>query len=446
MLAFMQSWFAPGANPVGVDFGTDCLRLAQVERVNGDFRLVAAACADVPSHVRNDPFGRLTFFSETLRDLWTTGNFRGRRAVLALPAASMFIQHLRIPKMDEDALKKALPWEARGKLPMDPTQALLRHLVAGEVYQDQEPKSEVILMAARKEMVEQLLAAAAKARLDVVGMNVEPKALIDCFCNISRRKTDAQATVCFVDIGCNASRAVIAQGTQVLFARAIPVGGEHFSKAVATALKIPLEEAKLMRFRLAGHGCDEGRETCADPRNINQSAADAANADADSDNSFALMGVSTAASATRQSGGATATLEAPPVIARKTAPTAPDESAQRSRIDQAIAEPIKRLAEELSLCRRYHESTFPTKPIDRLVFVGGEARHRSLCQGIARELGIAAQIGDPMVRMGRISDIGVESGIDRRLPQPAWSVAIGLTMGPPPITESNAEKAAPRDE
>jgi hypothetical protein len=35
-----------------------------------------------------------------------------------------------------------------------------------------------------------------------------------------------------------------------------------------------------------------------------------------------------------------------------------------------------------------------------------------------------------MVRMSRISDIGVESGIDRRQPQPTWAVAIGLSMGP----------------
>jgi hypothetical protein len=36
-----------------------------------------------------------------------------------------------------------------------------------------------------------------------------------------------------------------------------------------------------------------------------------------------------------------------------------------------------------------------------------------------------------MVRMGRISQIGIESGIDRRQPQPTWAVAIGLSMGPP---------------
>src|SRR5688572_8506518 len=222
MLGFVQSWLKPGANPVGIDFGTDTLRMAQVEEANGEFRLVAAASADVPAHVRNEPAARLEFFAETTRELLASGNFRGRRAVLALPAASMFIQHLRMARMDEDEMKKALPFEAAGKLPIDPSFALLRHIVAGEVYQDQEPKNEIVLMAASRELVKQLLASAAKAKLDVVGMNVEPKALVDCFAHEYRRKTDGELTRLFVDIGGASSRAVIARGTQILFARVIP--------------------------------------------------------------------------------------------------------------------------------------------------------------------------------------------------------------------------------
>jgi Tfp pilus assembly PilM family ATPase len=92
---------------------------------------------------------------------------------------------------------------------------------------------------------------------------------------------------------------------------------------------------------------------------------------------------------------------------------------------------VNRLIEEIELCRRYYEGTFPSKPIERLIFVGGEAKQRSICQHIARQMQLAAQVGDPLVRMGRISDLGLETGIDRRLPQPAWAVAIGLSMGAP---------------
>src|SRR5262245_42467838 len=125
MLGFVKNWLGPKANPIGVDFGSDSLRLAQVAMVNHEWKLLAAAHADVPASVRHDPAARMSFFVETIRDLLAQGGFAGRSAVLALPAASMFIQHLRLPKMDDESLRKAIPWEARGKLPIDPSNALL---------------------------------------------------------------------------------------------------------------------------------------------------------------------------------------------------------------------------------------------------------------------------------------------------------------------------------
>ena len=110
-------------------------------------------------------------------------------------------------------------------------------------------------------------------------------------------------------------------------------------------------------------------------------------------------------------------------------------------MDAACREPLAKLVDELNLCRRYYESTFPDRPLDRLIFVGGEARQRGLCQAIAKEMGLAAQVGDPMVRMGRVSDVGVETGIDRRQPQPNWAVAIGLSMGP--VEEETPPEKAP---
>ena len=420
MLGFVQSLFAPKANPIGVDFGTDALRLAQVHvDENGEHRLIAAASADVPGHVRADPAGRIVFFVEAVRELLVEGKFRGREAILALPAASMFVQHLKLPRMSEEETKKALPWEARGKLPIDPTHALLRHIIAGEIYQDQEPKNEVICLAARKDTVNAFLAAAARAKLDVVGMAVEPTAILDCFNHVYRRKSDLEATTCYIDIGAASSRAVIARYGRVLFARAIPVGGDHFTRAVAEHLKIPLDQARLLRCQAAARS-EQAPAAPTTPTAVEPGAA------ALEENSFALLGAAVA----RGSTPATA-------IAAKPASQSPD-------LDAACAGPLRKLVEELTWCRRYHEATFPNAPIDRLIFIGGEARQKTLCQTVARELGMAAQLGDPMVRMARTTEVAPESGLDRRQPQPNWAVAIGLSMGgkggvvPQPQQQSSA--------
>jgi type IV pilus assembly protein PilM len=440
MFGFIKT-LAATASPIGVDFGSDCLRMAQLQISDGEPRIVAAASADVPAHVRNDPAARASFFVETAKDLLAQGKFKGRQCVLALPAAQMFIQHLRIPKMDDEALKKALPWEARGKLPIDPTQAVLRHTVAGEIYQDSEPKDEVILMAAARETVNTLLGAAAKAKLDVIGMNVEPMAIVDCFGHVYRRKTDQKSVVCFIDIGWKSSRAIIAEGSHILFARTIPVGGEHLNRAVAQALGIGAEEAKLLRIKLcqAQPALDENRAK-QEIRTEQPKAEDASAAAPAATEGFALLNASLAAaekdrrsSAMGGGGVAIARPAAPAVVPSKPGkgPKLPADPAEQAvLVEEALHEPLGRLIDELGLCRRYYEATFQNKPVEKLIFVGGEAKQRRLCQHVAREMQLAAQVGDPLVRMGRISDIGIETGIDRRQPQPGWATAIGLSLGP----------------
>jgi type IV pilus assembly protein PilM len=410
MLGFVQNWFAPRVNPIGVDFGGDCLRMAQVQWNDSEPQLIAAASCDVPGHVRQEPGAHLTWFSQTVRELLAQGKFRGRQAMLCVPAAWMHIQHLRVAKMENDALKKALPWELKGKLPIDPSAALLRHLIAGEVHNNQESLSEVIVMAAARKLVEQFLAAAEKGKLDVVGMNVQPSTIVDCFRQVYRRKTDAEATTCFVDIGYSGTRAVIARGGEILFARVIPIGAEQFNQAVADELKIGPDEARLLRLQSAREVAPTRSPTEATPGDPTTAGEDAA---CERQETFALL-----------EAGLKKSVDQSPV----------SPMGQAGRIKQAETQPANRLADELDLCRRYYEATFVNRPVDRLIFVGGEANQRDLCRQIARRLSLAAQVGDPLTRMGRTTDVGIESGIDRREPQPAWAVAIGLSLNRLPVT------------
>jgi hypothetical protein len=207
-------------------------------------------------------------------------------------------------------------------------------------------------------------------------------------------------------------------------------------------MKISLEDAKVLRIKLCAAQAQAAAITAAaNAANATAAAhqpAPAANEET-LDQAFPLLGAAMnasrkAAATSKSGGGATAVATAPqqPRVAAAAAPAdlGGDLVEQARLVDLACAEPLAKLIEELDLCRRYHESTFTTRPVDRLVFVGGEARHRGLCQQIARQLSLAAQVGDPLVRMGRTSDVGVESGIDRRQPQPSWAIAIGLSMGP----------------
>ncbi len=334
MLRLVQRFtdrLAPRVRPIGIDFGSTTLRLAQVAADQVPPRVVAAAHFEVPGGVH-----RATFFAECVREALTHGDFKGREVTLALPAAQTHLCHLRLPKGDAEMIREMLPAETAGKLPIEPLGAMLRHTVAGDVYAGGEAKQEVICVAAERRVVGELLAASNKAKLDVVGMNTEAAALADCFGHVWQRGADAAQSLMMIDLGSAATRCYVHRGGRLLFARSIAVP-------------------------LPGITCATG-EADLGPASL----------------------------------------------------------------DPQVMAAAEKLVPEIKLCQRYHDATFPNDPVSRLVFVGGRAADKALCQHLAAGVGVAAQVGDPVARM---ATDGAPT-IDRRLPQPGWSAALGLSFGP----------------
>jgi hypothetical protein len=81
------------------------------------------------------------------------------------------------------------------------------------------------------------------------------------------------------------------------------------------------------------------------------------------------------------------------------------------------------------MCVRYHKSLFPTRPIERAVFFGGDARQPWLCQHLARGLRMSVQVSDPI---GGLSRNGNEStqGVSLAEAQPGWTAALGMCLSP----------------
>jgi Tfp pilus assembly PilM family ATPase len=96
-------------------------------------------------------------------------------------------------------------------------------------------------------------------------------------------------------------------------------------------------------------------------------------------------------------------------------------AAQGSDTHIDFSDLVDAIADELSMCLRYHRSLFGGRSIDRTIFLGGEARQIGVCQHIAQALRVPAQLGDPIARIEN------QSGKE---PRAEWAVACGLCVAP----------------
>jgi type IV pilus assembly protein PilM len=246
--------------PIGLDLGTNMLKMAQLRLADEAIGLIAAGAAEIPRTLRKDAPARMEFMSKAIRNILKTNAFKGRQCILSLPAESTFVQPVRIPKLPAEEIPKALRFELQGKLPFPIAEAIIRHVVAGDIFGDGDAKQEVIVFATSKTLLDQHLEMAARAKLDVIGVNVESCAVVECFSRLFRRAADAARPILFLDIGEATTQVVLSHGDQVVFARNLLIGGEQFDQAVSEGLGIPLEQARSMRRDLSRGTPETGAE------------------------------------------------------------------------------------------------------------------------------------------------------------------------------------------
>ena len=247
----------PGKNlPIGIDLGSSSAKIAQLRRVEGDFELLAADAEEIPRACRNDPEQRMAFLADALRRIIKSKPFHGRQAVLSMPADSTFVHHLKLPMLRPQDLPQALKTELRGKLPYDVDDAVIRHVVAGEIPGDAESRQEIIVVSAPRVVLEDHLAMSRRAKLDVVGINVEPCAVVECFARLFRRRADATRTILFIDMGSESTQVVFSHGNSIVFARNLDIGGHDLDSSLAEARDLPIEQANALRRRAATEEAD----------------------------------------------------------------------------------------------------------------------------------------------------------------------------------------------
>jgi len=349
--------------PIGLDVGATTVRMLQLAGSDRDLRAVEAAKFVVPEEAKKDPHTRRQAIVEGIRRVLRDRRFHRRETVMVLPGDQLAVRNVRMPKMPDEELATAVNWEAQNKFPFDTATAVIQYLRAGEVPQGDQLLDEVILFAVPRAEVDRRIQLAREAGLDVVSLDAECYAVFRGFERFLRRREDENIVSAFVDIGARTT-VVMARGREIVFVKAIPIGGAVFNRAVAECLELSVTEAQALRRRLARRNRDEVEKS--------------------------------------------------------------EQSEQiRRAVGDAIRLHLEDLANEIGLCLRYYGVTFRGSQPAKIVFTGGEAHDPAIPAALADRLEIEAEIGDPF-RTVRTDQLGPV--LDRRACRSEWATAFGLSL------------------
>jgi type IV pilus assembly protein PilM len=346
-----------------VDIGSHTVKVCQLRRVGDMYELEKFGSAEIyaagdqPSDAREQQAAKVAALKRALED----GQIKAKHTVSAICGESIIVRYLQLPEMPEDELKKALQWEAEEYIPFRLNEVNLDSMVLGHGADGDHSKMEVLLVSAKKDLVESHVSILRDAGLEPRIVEVDSFAFLNCYeANHNPAEEDC---VALVNIGGQITSINIFNRGVSRFSRDIPVGGDTMTTAIKVRLNCSYRDAENYKVTVgAPHG-------------------DAAAAEKEAPAAAASL-LETIRGTVEEMAGSTPGSESPEDVAGK-----------------AIQGVLLNLFSEVRRSVEFFENQSRGLNVQRIVLGGGSARLSSLREYFESELHLPVEMIDPLRRV-----------------------------------------------
>lgn len=226
--------------PIGLDVGTDSVKMLQLWARPGGAEVIAAARRALRAEDRTPDS-----LVACLEAMSAQAPFVGRRLIATLPPEIIHTRTLRLPALPLDPLQ-AMRAEAADLFPFDLSDAMVRFLPVGLIQQNNNSR-EFIAFAARNGDVAAFLGSLRRAGFRVDSLQIGALAAY----RSTHVAQDPQEVRAVLDLGARRATLVMGRGENINFIKTIEIGGRHFDQAVGHKLGLDDSEVRQLRRRLS---------------------------------------------------------------------------------------------------------------------------------------------------------------------------------------------------
>lgn len=225
---------------VGLDIGSQEIKAVEMVESAGQMQLKSIATA--PAASPED-------LPQTLRDLFSNARIRTKNVAVSVSGKSVVVRYISMPRMSEDDLRSSLKYEAEKHIPFELEEvaldcAILEPGNAPDHGNDGE-EMPVLLVAARKETVDQLLGVVRAAGLLPVAIDVDGFALGSAFESASDPSGNGEppaGVTALIDVGGSKTSINILEDGVSSFSREIYLAGKDFTESISRRMGVSPEE------------------------------------------------------------------------------------------------------------------------------------------------------------------------------------------------------------
>jgi type IV pilus assembly protein PilM len=227
---------------VGLEIEPSAVHAASVT-VNGRIEVRSAAVAPLEAGiVRDGEVNDVEGLTEALRSLYREHKGLDKKVRIGVANQKIVVRVLELPPIDDPKeLEAAVRFSAQDQIPMPLDSAVLDFQPLGIVETENGPRQRVLIVAARRDMVERVLTACKAAGLKPEGIDLSAFAMIRAL----TRDTGAESPepVLYLSVG-GLTNLAVAEGTTCLFTRVVGGGLEAIAVELAERKALTLEHAR----------------------------------------------------------------------------------------------------------------------------------------------------------------------------------------------------------
>jgi type IV pilus assembly protein PilM len=242
---------AKGKLALGLDIGSTSVKmiLLKEQRKRGEvgFALQSFGMKPLPPEAIVD--GALmnsTAIVQALQELMSELKVKGKEVAIGVSGHSVIIKKIQMPRMTQEELEESIQWEAEQYIPFDVKDVNIDTQILDAGGNDATGQMDVLLVAAKKDMINDYTTVVSEAGLAPVVVDVDAFAVQNMF-NVNYDMPEKE-TVVLINAGASVVNInIIANGVTV-FTRDVTIGGNQFTEEIQKQLNVSYEEAEALKI------------------------------------------------------------------------------------------------------------------------------------------------------------------------------------------------------
>ncbi len=176
-------WTGSSGRAVAVVLGSTTVRAVELEFVHDEARLLKRGLAPLPANCWENLTGASDKVAAAIRTALSAGGITATRVITALPRRLVTLKYAHLPHATPEQVESMVQFEAQQYIPFPLEEVVLDHQILSE---ESDELTTVMIVAARRTLVEDLLSIFDRAGLEVAQISVSALALVEHVWNSSQ--------------------------------------------------------------------------------------------------------------------------------------------------------------------------------------------------------------------------------------------------------------------